>query len=79
MIDLPKITPTVTPTEIAPIDNKSGVKPVPVDERIPTEVKKTHADRRKNLDRRRGRDKKSRSLMESRHRDRRRGSIDIKI
>lgn len=79
MIDLPKIAPAVAPTESTPIDKKSGVRPVPVEERIPTQVKKAVADRRRNPDRRHGRDKKSRSLMDLRDRDRRRGSIDIEI
>ncbi len=78
MIDLPKITPATTPVENNATEDKFGVKPVPVEERIQIEVKKPVIDRRKNLDRRKNRDKQD-PLMELRHRDRRRGSIDIEI
>jgi hypothetical protein len=78
MIEIPKVIPVNTPVEGTPIDGKTRVSPVPVEEKIPTDVKKPQVDRRKNPDRRKssqGRDKP----FDQRHRDRRRSNIDISI
>ena len=78
MLDIPKVYPSTTPVENNPVKQDTKVKPVPVEERIPQQVKKPAIDRRRNPDRRKGNDA-NKPLVELRHKDRRKSSIDISV